>query len=214
MPVSCPPLRCALLTRIAAHRQGLQRTCKSQLDIHNARRRRAYAAASKKATRGGGAIKSAVAARPKGAAAALRRTRKPAAAAVSAPRPASVVSADAFSAALGSSLGALLLPALVAMSQPPVAPPPPMPLLQAFGSLGSLGTEDVLRACLSGLLQHAMQAPQPPPPLQPPVGMDLVRMLLSAQQPPAAGGTGASALAAAAGMADGVRHWQDVRSVR
>ena len=114
---------------------------------------------------------------------------------------------DAFSAALGSSLGALLLPALVAMSQPqlappilPAPPPPPAPppLLQALSSLGALGNADMLRACLSGLLQHALQAPQAPPPVQAPVSMDLVRLLLSAQQrqppaaAPAAGGAGAS----------------------
>ena len=206
--VSCPPLRCALLTRIAAHRQGLQRTCKSQLDIHNARRRRAYAAASKKAARVG--ARSSAAARPQSAAAAPRRARKPAGASATAPRPATAVSVDVFSAALGNSLGALLLPALIAMSQPQLAPPippppPPMPVLQALGSLGSLGNEDVLRACLSGLLQHAMQAPQPPPPLQPPMGMELVRILLNAQQAQHQSTAHAAAGGAAASVQQGWR---------
>jgi hypothetical protein len=130
----------------------LQRTCKAQLDIHNARRRRAYAAASKKAGRVG--ARTAAASRPASAVAAPRRTRKLASASVGAPRPAPAVAVDAFSAAFGNSLGALLLPALVAMSQPQLAPPiapvaPPValpPVLQAVGEGVRPVVESILRA--------------------------------------------------------------------
>ena len=74
-------------------------------------------------------------------------------------------------------LAALLLPALAAMHHAPQPAPPPQPPPEVLQSLEQLGA-DVLRACLSGLLQHALQAHAPPPP----PSFDLARMLLSAQQ--------------------------------
>jgi hypothetical protein len=161
-----------------SRRQDGQRTCKVQLDIHNARRRRAYAAARRRAARTAKAATSPLAP----PVAAPRRVRKPDAceAYEAAARRASAQAEAVYASVLQppqhlAGLAALLLPALAAMHhapQPAAAPP------YVLQSLGLLGAEDVLRACLSGLLQHLFQ-PQAPPP---PPGFDLARMLLSAQQ--------------------------------